>query len=163
MELQELNLTEEQLTVVNKAIQSEGDKIRTKYSTDMKELKEELAKYKPTEKSEAEKAIEERQKALELKEKEITDKEKSYAVKEKLIAKGLPTELAKYISVGDDVESTIEELGGTLNNFFLSNGYKPSNHTKSEGLTKEQFKKMSYAERTKLFDTNPELYKKLAN
>lgn len=163
MELQELNLTEEQLAVINKAIQSEGDKVRTKYSTEMKELKEELTKYKPAEKSDAEKDIENRQKAIEMKEKEIANKEKSYVVKEKLIEKGFPTELAKYISIGDDVESTIEELGGTLNNFFLNNGYKPSSHTKSEGLTKEQFKKMSYSERTKLFETNPELYKKLAN
>lgn len=162
MELQELNLPEEQMAVINKAIQSEGDKVRTKYSTEMKELKDELNQYKPKEKSDAEKSMEERLKALELKEQEIANKEKSYTVKEKLQEKGLPLDLAKYISVGDDVDATIEELGGTLNNFFLSNGYKPSNHTKSEVFTKEQFRKMSYTERNKLFETNPELYKALA-
>lgn len=163
MNFEELGFTQEQIEAVNKAIQSEGDKIRTKYSADVKELKTELSKYKPAEKSDAEKEIEERQKALELKEKEIADKERSYAVKDKLSAKGLPSELAKYISVGDDVDNTIEELGGTLNNFFLGNGYKPSNHAKNQGLTKEQFRKMSYAERTKLLETSPELYKALAN
>ncbi|WP_455714106.1 capsid assembly scaffolding protein Gp46 family protein [Anaerosporobacter sp.] len=163
MELQELNLTEEQMAIVNKALQSEGDKVRTKYSTEMKELKDELNQYKPIERSDSEKSMDKRLKALELKEQEIANKEKSYAVKEKLQAKGLPSDLAKYISVGDDVDSTIEELGGTLNNFFLSNGYKPSSHTKSEGITKEQFSKMSYAERAKLYETNPTLYKALAN
>lgn len=163
MNFEELGLTQEQIEAVNKALQSEGDKIRTKYSKALNELKNELAKYKPVEKSDAEKALEQKQKELEAKELELTNKEKSYLIKEKLTAKGLPSELAKYISVGDDVDTTIEELGSTLNNFFLSNGYKPSNHAKNEGLTKEQFRKMSYAERTKLFETSPDLYKALVN
>lgn len=163
MELTELGLTEEQLEVVNKAIQSSTDKVRTEYSLKLKNVNEELSKFKPTDKSDVEKQLEQRQKELEKKEKEIADKELSYTVKEKLSAKGLPSELAKYINVGDDVDSAIEELGGTLNNYFLNGTHKPSSHTKNEGITKEQFKKMGYAERTKLLETNPELYKKLAN
>lgn len=163
MNLEELNLTPEQLEVVNKTIQSETDKVRTDYSTKLKEVKGELEKFKPAEKSDVEIALEQKQKELELKEKELANKEKSYTVKQKLSEKGLPSELAKYISIGDDIDATIEELGGTLNNYFLNGTYKPSNHTKNEGITKEQFKKMGYAERTKLLDTNPELYKKLAN
>lgn len=163
MNLEELNLTPEQLEVVNKTIQSETDKVRTDYSTKLKEVKGELEKFKPAEKSDVEIALEQKQKELELKERELANKEKSYTVKQKLSEKGLPSELAKYISIGDDIDATIEELGGTLNNYFLNGTYKPSNHTKNEGITKEQFKKMGYAERTKLLDTNPELYKKLAN
>jgi len=163
MNLEELNLTPEQLEVVNKTIQSETDKVRTDYSTKLKEVKGELEKFKPAEKSDVEIALEQKQKELELKEKELANKEKSYTVKQKLSEKGLPSELAKYISIGDDIDATIEELGGTLNNYFLNGTYKPSNHTKNEGITKEQFKKMGYAERTKLLETNPELYKKLAN
>jgi hypothetical protein len=163
MNLEELNLTPEQLEVVNKTIQSETDKVRTDYSTKLKEVKGELEKFKPAEKSDVEIALEQKQKELELKERELANKEKSYTVKQKLSEKGLPSELAKYISIGDDIDATIEELGGTLNNYFLNGTYKPSNHTKNEGITKEQFKKMGYAERTKLLETNPELYKKLAN
>lgn len=162
MNFEELGLSQEQMDAINKAIQSETDKVRTDYSTKLKTVKDELDKFKPAEKSDAEKDLEQRQKELELKEQEIANKEKSYTVKEKLSAKGLPTELAKYISV-DNVDDAIEELGGTLNNFFLNNGHKPTGHAKNEGLTKEQFRKMSYGERTKLFDTNPELYKALAN
>ena len=163
MDLKELNLTDEQMEVVNKALQSEGDKIRTKYSKELSELKTELLKYKPAEKSDAEKSLEDKQKELELKEKELASKELSYTVKEKLSAKGLPSELAKYINVGDDVDATIEELGGTLNNYFLSGTYKPTKHNKNEGITKEQFKKMGYLERAKLLETQPELYKALSN
>ena len=47
MDLKELNLTDEQLASVEKYLQSETDKVRTKYV-------QELAKYKPEEKTEAE-------------------------------------------------------------------------------------------------------------
>lgn len=163
MNFEELGLTEEQIEVVSKAIQSEGDKVRTKYSKELNELKSELNKYKPVEKTDAEKELEQRQKELEQKERELANKEKSYLIKDKLAEKGLPSELAKFINVNDDVETTIEELGGTLNNYFLKNNHIPSNHNKSEGITKEQFKRMSYVERAKLFETNPELYKILSN
>ena len=163
MNLEELNLTPEQLEVVNKTIQSETDKVRTDYSTKLKEVKGELEKFKPAEKSDVEIALEQKQKELELKERELANKELSYTVKEKLSAKGLPSELAKYINVGDDVDTTIEKLGDTLNNYFLNGAYKPSNHNKNEGITKKQFKKMGYLERTKLLETQPELYKALSN
>lgn len=162
MDFTELGLTPEQIETVNKAIQSETDKVRTDYSTKLKGVNDELAKYKPVDKSDVEMQLEIKQKELEDKEKELANKELSYTVKEKLSAKGLPSELAKYISVGDDVDATIEELGGTLNNYFLNGTYKPSNHIKNEGVTKEQFKKMSYSERAKLLETSPELYKALS-
>ncbi|MDF2544266.1 MAG: hypothetical protein K0S47_3984 [Herbinix sp.] len=160
MELSELGLSEEQLSAVQKAIQSESDKVRTDYSTKLKTANDELLKYKPFEKSDAEKALEQKQKELEAKEKELANKERAYTVQEKLTEKGLPSGLAKYLSVGEDIDTAINELGGTLNNYFLENGFKPTNHPKNEGITKEQFSKMSYSEREKLFTTNPELYKK---
>lgn len=151
------------MAVVNKAIQSESDKVRTKYSTEMKELKDELTKYKPQEKSESEKALEERIANLEAKEKEIANKEKAMTIAEKLSAKGLPKELASYLNIGDDVDKTIDEVGATVNNYFLNAGNKPSNHTTNKGLTKQDFKSMSYGERAKLFKESPELYKALSN
>lgn len=161
MELSELGLTPEQLETVNKAIQSEADKVRTDYSTKLKAANDELSKLKPVDKSDVEKALETRQLELEKKEKELANKERSYTVQEKLTEKGLPPTLAKYLNVGEDIDTAINELGGTLNNYFLENGFKPTNHPKNEGITKEQFGKMSYSEREKLFTTNPELYKRL--
>ena len=159
MELTELGLSDEQLEVINKAIQSEGDKIRTKYSSEIKELKAKL----PVEiqKSEAEIQLETRLKALEDKEKELANKEKSLTVASKLKKKGLPEELASYLNLGDDIDKSIESVGATLGTYFLNNGNKPSNHTKQQPVTKEQFKKMGYGERAKLASENPTLYQAL--
>lgn len=161
MELTELGLSEEQMTAVQKAIQSEADKVRTDYSTKLKTANDELLKHKPVDKTDEEKEVDKKLKELEAKEKELAAKELSYTVKQKLSEKGLPSELAKYINVGDDMDKAINELGGTLNGYFLENGFKPTNHAKNEGITKDQFNKMTYSERDNLFVTNPELYKRL--
>ena len=129
MELNELGLSEEQMAVINKAIQSGADKVRTEYSAKLKGANEEIAKYKPVEKSDAEKSLDARIKALEDKEKEIANKEKSLTVASKLKEKGLPEELASYLAIGEDVDKTIESVGTTLGNYFLNNGNKPNNHT----------------------------------
>ena len=160
MELNELNLTEEQLASVQKLIQSETDKVRTKYSNELKTANEELAKYKPKEKTQEEKDLETRIRALELKEAEITAKEKKVQIKSKLEEKGLPTALADYLHLETDED--IDKVGGELANYFLENGAKPTNHAKSKPVTKEQFRKMSYAQRAQLFSDNPELYKALS-
>lgn len=161
MELTELNLSEEQMAVINKAIQSGADKVRTEYSTKLKTANDELAKYKPAEKSDAEKSLEERLKALEDKEQELANKEKSLTVASKLKEKGLPEELATYLNLGDDVDKTIESVGATLGSYFLNNGNKPANHSKNQAVTREQFKKMGYGERAKLASENPALYQAL--
>ena len=160
MELNELNLTEEQLANVQKLIQSAEDKVRTKYSTELKTVKEELSQYKPKEKTQEEKDLETRIKNLELKEAELSAKENKVRIKSKLEEKGLPTGLADYLRLETDED--IEKVGGELANYFLNNGVKPTNHAKSKPVTKEQFRNMSYAQRAQLFNDNPELYKALA-
>ena len=162
MELTELNLTEEQLAGVQKLIQSETDKVRTKYSAELKTANDELAKYKPVEKSETEKALEARLKALEDKEAELNAKERSQTIASKLKAKGLPEELASFITVGDDIDADVEKVGTALGSYFLNSNYKPESHASNKGITREQFKSMSYMERTKLYNENPELYKMLS-
>ena len=52
MDINELGLTEEQLAAVQKYAQSEADKVRTNYSKQLKDVNDELAKYKPKEKTE---------------------------------------------------------------------------------------------------------------
>ena len=161
MELTEMNLTDEQLANVQKYVQSHEDRIRTDYSKRLKDANDELAKYKPVEKSDKEKALEDRISALEAKEKELANKEKAMTIANKLKEKELPEGLAQYLSVGDDVDKTIDEVGALFGNYFLNGSNKPSNHNTNKGITKKDFQKMSYMERTKLFQENPTLYEAL--
>ena len=161
MDIKELNLTDEQMALVSKYVQSETDKVRTDYSSKLKTANEELAKYKPKEKSDAEKALEDRISALEAKEKELANKEKAMTIANKLKEKELPEGLAKYLSVGDDVDKAIDEVGAMFGNYFLEGSNKPSNHNTNKGITKKDFQKMGYMERTKLFQENPTLYNAL--
>lgn len=163
MELQEIQgLTEEQIAQVEKLVQSETDKVRTDYSAKLKVANEELAQYKPKEKSASEVALEERISALEQREKEIASRERSMVIADKLKAKGLPSELSGFLNLGEDVDDGIEKVGTVLGGYFLSNGDKPNNHSINKGLTKEDFQKMSYSERAKLFQENRELYQALS-
>ena len=83
-------------------------------------------------------------------------------MQETLQANNLPKELAKYLN-GDDVETIGKEIGSILNQHLLNNGFKPNNHKSTETtITKEKFKKMPYAEREKIYNENPELYKRLS-
>lgn len=155
MDLKELNLTEEQMANVEKYLQSETDKVRTKYV-------QELAKYKPVEKSEAEIKLDERVRALEEREKELAAKERSVTIANKLKEKGLPEELSAFIKVGENIDEDIEKVGNALGNYFLNTNFKPESHANNKGITKEQFRKMSYMQRCKLYEENPELYKILS-
>ena len=161
MDIKELNLTDEQMALVTKYVQSETDKVRTDYSSKLKTANEELAKYKPKEKSDAEKALEERITALENREKELASKEKAMTIANKLKEKGIPTELAQYLSVGDDVDDTVEKVGALFGNYFLDGTSKPTNHQTHKGITREDFKRKGYAERAKLYSENPSLYQAL--
>ena len=83
MDIKELNLTDEQMALVSKYVQSETDKVRFDYSAKLKTANDEIARLKPVEKSDAEKALEERISALESKEKELANKEKSMTLASK--------------------------------------------------------------------------------
>lgn len=140
------NLTQEEF---NKAIQSAEDRVRTEYTKKIKALEEKL----PVEKSEKELELEQ-------KEKELLAKENEYKLRDALAEKELPSQLAKFLKV-EDLETDIDEVVSVLNQYLLNNSHKPINKKNNDGVTKEQFKKMSYAERMKLENSNPELYKKL--
>lgn len=121
----------------------------------------ELGGKEPTEE---EKKILEKQKELADKEKTLTDKENMYNLSEMLEGKGLPKALAQHLKYGDkDInEKLIEGLTQIFADAKFNNSFKPNGHKKNDGMTKEQFKNMSYIERVKVFETNPELYKKLS-
>lgn len=140
------NMTQEEY---EKAIQGAEDRVRTEYSKKVKELEEKL----PVEKSEKELELEQKEKIL-------LAKENEYKIKDTLAEKKLPSQLAKYLKV-EDLESDIDEVVNVLNQHLLDTSHKPISKKNNDGMTKEQFQKMSYAERLKLAETNQELYKKL--
>ncbi|SHJ03126.1 hypothetical protein SAMN02745751_01601 [Dethiosulfatibacter aminovorans DSM 17477] len=130
---------------VDKLVQSETDKIRTEYTKQIKELQEKL----PPEKDEKEVDLANRLKALE-------EREKMMDVQDELSKKGFDRELADFIKSGSDIEKLTEILKNNQN-------YIPDKHKGTETtITKEQFKAMGYSERAKIYNENPELYKKLS-
>lgn len=155
--IDELNLTEEQKENVTKLIQSAEDRVRTDYSKKLKEANDEVAKYKPVEKTEAEKALEERIAALESKEVELSNREKKIALEGKLKARGLNPELASYLNLGENEEEGLNNIS----NYFLGNSTVPTGHTESKGITKKEFSQMDYNQRMKIFQENPQLYQSL--
>ena len=120
-------LSPEEFTELEKYVQGEGDKIRTKYSTEKKALEDELLKYKPKNKSEQELELEKKTKELQDKENALLQKEREYKLQETLANNNLPKELAKYLN-GDDVETIGKEIGSILNQHLLNNGFKPKDH-----------------------------------
>ena len=143
------NLTKEEF---DKAIQSAEDTVRTDYVKKLKALEDKLPPQK------TEKELE-----LETKEKELLAKEREYKVKDMLEQNKLPTGLSKFISA-EDVDVAGTEIATILNEYLLNNSHKPTKHNNNgDSVTKDQFKAMNYSERAKLEQTNPELYKKLAN
>lgn len=129
MELNIEGLTQEQIDAVNKLVQSHEDRIRTDYSKKLKDVQTELDQYKPKQKSESELAIEQRIANLEAKEQELASKERAMTIADKLKAKGLPGELAQYLNVGEDIDSSIDEVGDALGNYFLGHVSNPSADT----------------------------------
>lgn len=157
MNIDELNLTDETKAAVEKLIQSETDKVRTKYVGELKTVQEELAKYKPAEKTEAEINLEARIADLEARENALQSREKLQDVVDTLAGEGLPTDLVKYIRSDVDITSLVKDL----NQYRINNSFRPSGHGANEGLSKEDFKGMNYMERMKLYQESPDLYKSL--
>lgn len=158
--LEELNLTEEQMEVVNKALQSEGDKVRTEYSKKIKDLEGKL----PKELSADEKVLQERIKAIEEKEKALQQKELTNNLQAKLKDKGLNEQLANYLNIQgvEDLETYITDIAKVIN-VQLDDSYKPKDHERHDSkITKEQFHAMNYVEKMNLYNTNKTLYDALS-
>lgn len=182
MELTELGLSEEQLTGVNSyleetlnsKLQSEGDKIRTKYNneitgyktkiTDYDKKIEELTAKIPVTKSESEIEFENRIKAIEDREKEVAKKEQLTNIQKQLSDKGVNGELAEYLNLnipeGTDLETYLSKLVEVVGK-QANTTYKPKSHVQTTTITKEDFKKMSYYDKINLYNTNKELFNSL--
>ena len=110
-------------------------------------------------------ALEKKLVELDAKEKEIANKERYLKVQDTLVQNELPKDLAKYLNVSgdDEIETITQELGSILNQHLMNSSYKPKDRKKNDGMTKEQFKQLSYVERVQLQESNPTLYAKLSN
>ena len=155
-ENENITLTADELA---KRIQSETDKVRTKYSKEIKELKAKIEELTPEQKSQTEIDLENRLKALE-------ERERKMALNESLTAQGLSTEFGGYLKDDTDIETFSKFLKGIIDEEVSkrvkNDNYKPDNHKSGDSITKEEFDKMGYGERTKLFNENPDLYQYLS-
>lgn len=145
---QELGLNEEQAQKLEQAVtklnQSETDKVRTEYSKRIKDLEQ----YKPHEKSDVE--IE-----LESLKKELADTKFQKSLKDI----GVSDDLGKYLRSDINLDEFKEVYKGLASN---THDFVPNKNNMSDnGITKEQFKKMSYQQKTELYEKSPELYQQL--
>ncbi|MBS6519447.1 MAG: hypothetical protein KH359_01955 [Clostridiales bacterium] len=144
---QELNLNEDAVGKLSKLIQSETDKVRTDYSQRLKTANEEIEKFKPKEPTPDQIEYENTKKEL---------NNLKFAMKLKEI--GVSDDLAKYLKADID----LEDFGKFYKGFNAQKqDYVAKKHVENAGVTKEQFNKMTIAEKTKLYNENPELYAQL--
>lgn len=153
--VKELNLNDEQKGTLEKFQQSTEDRIRTTYSEKIKGLEDELAKVKPQELTDDQKKIKELE--AELNQTKFNNKLKSL---------GVSDEFASYLKSDIDMDKFSKFYDGLKAKTSSDNGqenFVPSqNQNNGAGITKEQFHKMSYDEKVKLYTENSELYSQLS-
>lgn len=146
-------------TELDKKIQSETDKVRTKYSEQIKELEAKVKELTPVQKSEAELDLEQRLAAVEAREKAAT-------LNDSLMANGISNEIAKYLKDDVDVSALAETfkkiVGTAVDERLTEDGFVPTGHKSGNPLTKDDFKKMNMSEKERLYHENPDLYKSLS-
>lgn len=136
-------MDENTMADIEKVVQGESDAIRTEYSTKLKDLEQ----YKPKEKTDEQIELEKAKQEL-----------AQYKFEKTVKDKGLNADLAKYLRSDVDLDEFSK-----LYTANQSAEYIPSNHQTDVGITKEQFKAMSYSEKSKLYTENPTLYQQMTN
>jgi Fe2+ transport system protein B len=155
-----ITLTQSEL---DKKIQSETDKIRTKYSKEIKELKDKIATLIPKELTPAEIEMESRLKTLEKKQQELDGKERFLNLQTSLSEHNLPKSMATQIKDDIDVTEFAKAIDDIVAERVKGKGYQPTTHTANEGVTQDMWNAMVYSQRAELYAKNPELYKKYIN
>lgn len=151
--------TEEEVT---KRIQSETDKIRTKYSKEIKELNAKIEELSPTKKTDAELEIERRLAELEKSQAEVNAQKQFLEMQNTLKAKGIDEKIATYLKDGVDLEEFATTFNSIMSEMVKGKGFVPTDHPTGDNITVEEFKKMSIDKRTELYTKNPTLYQKLS-
>lgn len=116
--------------------------------------------------------FEQRVKELDIKEKEFNLMKNKVEAQKVMASRNLPIDFVDYI-VAEDAETMMERIELFEKNFKaavndevakkITNTTPKSGNTTQTGLTKESFKKLSIAEQSELYRTNPTLYKELVN
>jgi hypothetical protein len=146
----ELNLNDEQKEVAKKFTQSTEDRVRTTYANKTKELESRLKEVEPKELTEDQKTIQQLQSEL-----------KQVKFNNQLKSLGVSDEEAQFLNPNMDLEKFKDYYSAYKVNEtkdFVPQG----NQNEGAGITKEQFSKMNYTERAKLYEENAELYNQLA-
>lgn len=147
----------------DKAIQSAEDKLRGKYSKEIKELKDKIQELTPVQKSQAEIDLENRIAALEESERNIAAQKRRLDVQENLSDKGVDKALVDYLKDDADVDALVNIIDGIVKSRMKSNGYVPTEHSSDEKVTPEEFNKMTYSQKLELSERSPELFKRLSS
>jgi len=156
---------------VNKMLQEEGDRrVTAALKKQQKKFDEaqKLASMSAEEKSEYE--YNQKVAELEEREKKIAQKELAQETAKQLSDKGLPTTAASFL-VGVSAESTKENIDAFEKMWTsaiedeikkrIATGTPKAKGNETGTITKEQFKKMTIAQRSELYKTNPTLFNAL--
>ena len=146
---------------VSKKIQSAEDKLRSRYSKEIKELKAKIEELSPT-KTEAELEIERRLADLEKSQAEVNAQKQFLELQNTLKVKGIDEKIATYLKDGVDVEEFATTFNSILSEKAKAKGFVPTEHPTGDNITVEQFKAMSYDKLSELYTKNPTLYEKLS-
>jgi len=136
----------------DKSIQSAEDRLRTKYSKQIKEMEEKITALTPKEKSENELALEKRLA-------EVESKERRLNLIDTLVSKNIDKGMVDFLKDDADVESFEKLISSMVNKRLADSGYRPVNHQNNESISEDAWKKMSYSEKTNFYNANPELAK----
>lgn len=146
---------------VNKKIQSAEDKLRRKYSDEIKGLQEQIKKLSPVEKSESEIAIENRLAELEKAQEEVNAQKAFLSLQDTLQGKGIDKSLATYLKADVDVDAFVAAFNNAMKEVTKDSGYVPDSHNAGDKITAEEFRNWSYDQKAELYTKNPTLYQKL--
>lgn len=147
----------------DKAIQAAEDRVRTKYSKDIKALESKIAELTPVEKTETELAIEQRLADLERKEHEAEAKAKEINLKASLQTHGIDVDIVDYLKTDADADAFSKAIEKIVSARLAGNGYKPSGHQTNPPITRADYDKMSYDEKAEFYRRDPEGWKRLKN
>lgn len=146
---------------VAKKIQSAEDKLRRKYSDEIKDLQDQIKKLSPVEKSESEIAIENRLAELEKAQAEVNAQKAFLSLQDTLQGKGIDKALATYLKADVDVDAFVTAFNNAMKEVTKDKGYVPDSHNAGDKITAEEWGKMKYSEKEKISRENPELFKRL--
>lgn len=146
---------------VDKKVQSECDKLRTKYVKEIKDLQEQVKKLSPVEKSESEIAIENRLAELEKAQAEVNAQKAFLSLQETLQGKGIDKALATFLKADVDVDAFVTAFNSAMKEVTKTTGYVPDSHNAGDKITAEEWGKMKYSEKVDIMNKSPELYKRL--